>query len=336
MKRFPINKGIVKEIIDSGDPCLIAPIFSERSKVKFHYKAFLITNKGRGEEIGHSNKDQPFELILSKGFSLQAWEIAIRTMKIGEKSLFFCDSEYSKPYLELESIVRSSRFGRTRCCAGDENQDFVIELLKYEGCCFEFELTLLSVEGSGSFKKNLYEMDVLEQFNEARDKNELGKEKFKNSKFLESKKLYREALGIFESLSCNQVICDLEDEILKVSDLGNDIKKTLSLDNITRFRNKSRLNYAICCLKTTDYKETIEMCNRIIKEEPGNVKAIFLRGKAHLLIGRDLEDSEQDLDYVEKCLPGLEEIQTLRNLLKEKKSQQLQNEHKMFGNIFHE
>jgi hypothetical protein len=55
----------------------------------FHYRACLSSNETVLDDSRKIGKDgRPFELLIGKKFSLEMWEEAIQTMRVGEVALF--------------------------------------------------------------------------------------------------------------------------------------------------------------------------------------------------------------------------------------------------------
>lgn len=52
-----------------------------------------------------------------------------------------------------------------------------------------------------------------------------------------------------------------------------------------------RLNISQAYLKTKQYSEVIENCNKVLKDDEKNVKALYRRGSAHLF-GQDFEKAK--------------------------------------------
>jgi hypothetical protein len=163
IKNHPISitpdGGIMKQLMQSGDPCALPPGYVKGSKAVFHYRVHTIPYQEKQEAgnwfkhglalarlnqteeedpmetdgscehvhrchdgkkeccadghhehhqktidpnrrtlIGDSRKwdHQPFELRIGRGFSVQAMELAVQTMRIGERARFFCLPRYAE------------------------------------------------------------------------------------------------------------------------------------------------------------------------------------------------------------------------------------------------
>jgi hypothetical protein len=76
-----------------------------KGKTEVHHPENIDTSKR--VKIGDSRRwdRQPFELKLNRGFSVQAFELAIKTMRIGETSKFFCLSQYAEVFFILSLLI---------------------------------------------------------------------------------------------------------------------------------------------------------------------------------------------------------------------------------------
>ncbi|KAJ3317013.1 hypothetical protein HDU76_001415 [Blyttiomyces sp. JEL0837] len=65
-------------------------------------------------------------------------------------------------------------------------------------------------------------------------------------------------------------------------------------DVVKNLMQVTRLNYAACKMKLGDYTTVVTQCGEVLKTDPTNVKALFRRGQAYRLLGRDLDLAQAD------------------------------------------
>jgi tetratricopeptide (TPR) repeat protein len=81
-----------------------------------------------------------------------------------------------------------------------------------------------------------------------------------------------------------------------------------------KMKRRSRLlcllNRAASNLKLSKWQEVIDDCSEVLAAQPKNVKALFRRAKAYLLMGR-LDEAEEDIYRAQEVAPGNEELGSL-------------------------
>ncbi|KAI8344206.1 hypothetical protein BC941DRAFT_365431, partial [Chlamydoabsidia padenii] len=83
------DQGISKEVIEPGNG--VKPL--AKDCVKVHYEGFLLDT---GNKFDSSyERHTPFEFILGEGKVISGWEIAVKTMQVGETSKVICSSQYA-------------------------------------------------------------------------------------------------------------------------------------------------------------------------------------------------------------------------------------------------
>mmetsp|Transcript_29519 Transcript_29519/g.91798 ORF Transcript_29519/g.91798 Transcript_29519/m.91798 type:complete len:558 (+) Transcript_29519:93-1766(+) len=78
----------------------------------------------------------------------------------------------------------------------------------------------------------------------------------------------------------------------------------------TELRRIANLNRAMCMLKFGNFKLAKELCSKVLKEDPGNPKALFRRGKAMLAL-KEYTEAIEDLERLIEVEPGSGEGKTL-------------------------
>ncbi|XP_048413570.2 aryl-hydrocarbon-interacting protein-like 1 isoform X2 [Stegostoma tigrinum] len=95
------------------------------------------------------------------------------------------------------------------------------------------------------------------------------------------------------------------------------------------------LNYCQCLLKMEEYYEVLEQTTDILNNHPGNIKAYFLRGKAHAEVWNKAEataDFEKVLEYDSGMTKAVrKELQILDSRMRDKEEE----EKLQFKRMFH-
>merc|ERR1711994_198984 len=130
-----------------------------------------------------------------------------------------------------------------------------------------YNIDLLSFEN----EKSSWDMDVKEKLASMVKKKKKGNTLFGMRKYSKACDFYSKALGVF-----------LESD-LKKDDLADEDKKEIKKNQVS-----CHSNTALCKLKSKDFAECIESCNKALELDADNVKAIFRRGQAHAYNGSNV------------------------------------------------
>ncbi len=95
----------------------------------------------------------------------------------------------------------------------------------------------------------------------------------------------------------------------------------------------SYLNMAACNLKLSEWKEAIQNCDHVIKEEKNNVKALFRRGQAYISLDQ-WQDAQRDLDTILEIEPENKEAKREIARLKRKRIEQDKKDRRVYARIF--
>eukprot|EP01137_Pigoraptor_chileana_P013947 Opistho-2@68029 len=96
------DSGIKKKVLREGTGQL--PVCAKGAKAVIHYVAYR--DDGTKVDSSYEMRLGPFELRMGKEFCIKAWEPAVKSMRIGEKAVFNCTSEYSSGYPQLAQVLR--------------------------------------------------------------------------------------------------------------------------------------------------------------------------------------------------------------------------------------
>ena len=299
------------------------------------------------------NEDKPFELRIGYSFSVQAMEICIKTMKIGEKSRFLCMPEYCQGFVQLETVMRQEKLNTalrlqgkptvnmSGCCAHATPE--MLELSKgldlAQGMPLEFEFELIEVMMPDSFVQEPWEMETSARYLEIPKAKFEGGELYKNKDWKAALDKYERCIALIESLNNSGVTLDLKKE--RMDKLKGKIDKSVIPDDniivlevLENLDMVCRLNYAACKLKLGDFNSVIIQCSHVLKSDARNVKALFRRGQAYFEIGRDLDLAEKDFDQIESIIVDeaqKKELAMQRARLAVKLNAHAKKEREMFG-----
>lgn len=79
----------------------------------------------------------------------------------------------------------------------------------------------------------------------------------------------------------------------------------------------ANLNIAMCCLKTHEYKQAIDTCNRALELEQKNEKGLFRLAQAYFGLG-EFSDAIKYFNQVLEVNPNNRDASNLINLSKQK------------------
>merc|ERR1712228_656653 len=148
----------------------------------------------------------------------------------------------------------------------------------------------------------------------------MGKKKgntlFGMRKYSKACDFYSKALGVF-----------LESD-LKKDDLADEDKK-----EIKKNQASCHSNTALCKLKSKDFAECIESCNKALELDADNVKAIFRRGQAHAYNGSNV-NALNDLKAAQKLNPDDKQIAKMVLVIKKRVKKQKQAEKDLYKGMF--
>lgn len=277
-ERITADGGIWKIILEHGDPTKLFPKFSMPGvRVKFQYRCFSMPFRpSSGSDatgpiksgtailnMSEPNKNrilvgesrEPLEIELNRGFQVTGMELALKTMRLGERATFYCQPLYAEGYIQMEAILRLK--GCRSGCVGCHHEHNLKndDLTRLMGCPLEFELHLVDVLPPY--------IDDLQRLKSNADEN------YRSGKFREARDLYQLCL---EQVGATEVSSN--------PDLS--------------FEQKLRLNLAACHLKLKDYTKCIQYCSDVLAHHPDNQKALFRRAQASIYIA-DYETARQDL-----------------------------------------
>jgi len=172
----------------------------------------------------------------------------------------------------------------------------------------QYEVELLEFDK----EKGSWEMNAQEKFEVAQKKKEEGNQLFSKNKYRRAIKKYEKATQLFEY---EEGLKDTEKETAK------------------KLKLTCHLNTAACHLKMTNYKEALDACNKALKIEGSNMKALYRRGIANMEM-LEFEYAKNDFERALDVEPNNPEVKKEMLKLKRKIQEQDKKDKKFYGSIF--
>ncbi|KNE54810.1 hypothetical protein AMAG_00761 [Allomyces macrogynus ATCC 38327] len=264
--------------------------------------------------------EEPFELRIGRKFMFPALETAVCTMRPGETSRFLLAPEYTDGFIQLESLLRkeraaadAQRAGRPApaaaahtCCMGlAVDAEKHADLYSTQGTPLEIEVILLDVQTQDQYERKVWEMSIVERYNEAPTHRARGTALVRStpSDWSAARDAYRRSLELLEAVAQAPNVADARRERAHRGEpIDGPQARAPPIEHEDQVSSTwldesllaVRLNYALCSLKLSEYDAAAKQCTEILTSAPNHPKALFRRGLAHLRRGRDLELAERD------------------------------------------
>ena len=205
------EKPIQKKILHAGHQSVD---LTNGTKVTFHFQTRLCNEDNT--VLDDSRKwDKPMELIIGKKFKLEAWEMCLETMNVGEVASFTVKRRYTCEYPTVAKTLRET-FGhlgkkaekvhKGHMCGmmamqmeGGLGFDDLNQLMK-DPQELEFVIELLTVENPDEYKKESWQMDADEKLTSVPQLKAEGNNLYGKKQFKEASDKYADAIGRLEQL----------------------------------------------------------------------------------------------------------------------------------------
>ncbi|KAK9711591.1 hypothetical protein K7432_007725 [Basidiobolus ranarum] len=321
MEQVTPDGGVVKLLLIAGSP-LTDPSWPVGTKATIHFSVHALDRRQpiNWKELEKDNTEgvknrkdhvltrkfvrdtkldlggKTYDLRIGKQFAVKGMELAVASMKLGERSKFWMTPQYCTGYGQLESLIRTEEDRELyQDQAKKENGEYQIhagcshgfthrvqDLNDLVNCPLEFEIELLNVQYPGEFTKEVWEMNALEKIQEAPKLKEQGTLYYKQKEYKQAADFYFRAISMLDSMPI--YIMNPEEVDVQL------VKKLLIL---------CRLNLAACELKMNNYDSVVYHCSQVIKEDKNNLKGRFRRGVAYLHQG-ELDLAEIDFEFLQE------------------------------------
>eukprot|EP00039_Didymoeca_costata_P005647 m.83335 g.83335 ORF g.83335 m.83335 type:complete len:250 (-) comp12916_c0_seq3:302-1051(-) len=248
-------------------------------------------------------------------------------MTVGETVLFTLDKKESAGYAQLATVLRRQHrqehsHSHSHSCALGAHEDDA-DLHRVTESNLEYEVELVKVEEAGEFDASAWELSVDEKLQAIPVLRTTGNELFQAEKFSAAGEKYKLALSYLESL----------ETIHELDERDDDYMDSLILEASTQ-SIPLLLNLAACQLKDGQFQGAIDASTMVLKKEPNNIKALFRRGKAHLLIRRNTEEALADLKRANELSPNDKNIKRALQDCLEQTNQQNKKDSEKFRGMF--
>lgn len=268
---------------------------------------------------------KPMELVLGKNFKFEVWETVVQMMALNEVANFTVDKSLVSGYPFLSKTLREAGKPkdqrRPHCCGvmmqneGTGYED-LNQLIK-EPCDLVFRIELLKVEAPEDYQKESWQMNEEEKLKAIPSLHSEGNSLFNNKNYKAASEKYALALGMLEQL-------------MLVEKPGAEEWLALEKQKVPLL-----LNFSQCKLYEKDYYTVIEHCSSVLKSDPGNVKALFRRAKAHMGAWNPQEAREDFMRVMELDRSLLATVQKeLKQLEEMEKKQDEDDRSKLKGKMF--
>ncbi|XP_059370332.1 aryl-hydrocarbon-interacting protein-like 1 [Carassius carassius] len=273
-------EGIKKRILHGGTG--EKPKFITGTKVKFHFRTQLCNDERT--VIDDSKKaGMPMEVVIGNLFKLDVWETLLMSMHIGEVAEFWCDVIHTGMYPIVAKSLRRIAVGKDPVdwhihTCGMANMfayhslgyDDLDELQK-EPQPLYFVMELLKVQQPSEYDRESWALNDDERLKAVPVLHGQGNKLFKQGRYEDATLKYKEAVMCIKNVQTKEKAW--EAPWLRLEKMAN----TLTL------------NYCQCLLHMEEYYEVIEHTTDIINQHPGEMKAFYLRGKAHMEVWNEAE-----------------------------------------------
>ncbi|KAK7791858.1 hypothetical protein R5R35_000906 [Gryllus longicercus] len=315
------NPLITKTVLNAGTK---NAEFSKGTKVYFHFQTRACDDNGT--VIDDSRKmGKPMELVLGKKFRFEVWETIVQMMAVKEVAKFKVDKSLVSGYpfvsKTLRDVGKPENQRQHHCCGLTLQNEGIgyadLNQLIKEPCDLEFIIELVSVISPEEYEKESWQMSEEEKLSAVPLLREQGNNLYRDKNYAAAAAKYAQAIGMLEQLMLSEKPGDEEWKAL------DQMKVPLLL------------NFSQCKLLEKDYYAVIEHCNTVLKSDPGNVKALFRRAKAHVGAWNP-QEAQDDFDEALKLNPSLnavikKEMKALEELRKQKNEE---DKAKLKGKMF--
>ncbi|ONK60180.1 uncharacterized protein A4U43_C08F15240 [Asparagus officinalis] len=181
-----------------------------------------------------------------------------------------------------------------------------INVPAYSTLVYEVELVDFTKE------KELWEMSNHEKIGAAENAKQMGNDLYKIGKFSRAAKKYDKAVSYINE---NGSFEDGDDKLVRT------------------LRVSCWLNHAACSLKLKDFKETIQLCSKVLDIEFCNLKALYRRGQAYMAAGH-LDLAKLDIQKALEVDPQNREVKSLELSLRKEQRESSKRDAKLYANMF--
>ncbi|XP_014069893.2 aryl-hydrocarbon-interacting protein-like 1 [Salmo salar] len=288
-------EGIKKTILYGGTAEM--PRFITGTKVTFHFRTQLCDDD-RTVIDDSKVAGVPMEVVIGNMFKLEIWETLLTSMRIGEVAEFWCDVTHTGLYPLVAKSLRRIAEGKDPVdwhihSCGMANM-FAYHTLGYDDLDqlqkepqpLYFVLELVKVQQPSEYDRESWALNDEERLKAVPLLHGQGNKLYKQGRYQDATNKYKEAIVCIKNIQHKEKAW--EAPWLKLEKMGNMLT----------------LNYCQCLLRMEEYYEVIEHTSDIINQHPGEMKAFYVRGKAHIEVWNEAE-ARADFERVLDLDPGM-------------------------------
>ncbi|XP_038830337.1 aryl-hydrocarbon-interacting protein-like 1 isoform X4 [Salvelinus namaycush] len=264
-------EGIKKTILYGGTAEM--PRFITGTKVTFHFRTQLCDDD-RTVIDDSKVAGVPMEVVIGNMFKLEIWETLLTSMRIGEVAEFWCDVTHTGLYPLVAKSLR-------RIAEGKDPVDWHIHSC---GMANMFAYHTLGYDDLDQLQKEPQPLYFVLELVKVQQPSEYDRESW--------------ALNDEERLKAVPLLHGQGNKLYKLGryqDATNKYKEAIVC--IKNIQHK-------CLLRMEEYYEVIEHTSDIINQHPGEMKAFYVRGKAHIEVWNEAE-ARADFERVLDLDPGM-------------------------------
>ncbi|XP_075450525.1 aryl-hydrocarbon-interacting protein-like 1 [Ascaphus truei] len=296
-------------------------------KVTFHFRTLKCD--GEGTVIDDSKTiGTPMEIVIGNMFKLEVWEVLLTSMRIGEVAEFWCDVIHTGMYPLVSKSLRCIAEGKDPTdwhmhTCGLANM-FAYHTLGYEDLDelqkepqpLTFVIELLKVETPSMYKRETWALSNEEKLKAVPILHGEGNRLFKLGRFEDATNKYREAVICLKNIQTKEKPWEVP--WMKLEKMINTLV----------------LNYCQCLLRMEEYYEVLEHTTDMIQHHPGQLKAYFIRAKAHAEVWNEAE-AKADFEKVLELDPTMSQVVKKELRMLESRMQEKEEEDKLkYKNLF--
>ncbi|KAL7748852.1 Aryl-hydrocarbon-interacting protein-like 1 [Sorochytrium milnesiophthora] len=343
----------------------------------------LIADTRRDDGDAH-----PFELRTGRQFMFAALETAVTHMRIGETARFLLEPDKCEGFIRLEGLMREERARRNAkaqgaptppprnhsCCggmAGSADAEANADLYATYGVPLELEVTLVDVLQPHEFERQVWEMSVVERWNEAVERREegacvmagaAGAAEAATDKYTAARRVFERCYVLAESVWMSSLAQDLRRDAVKASSSSSQESNSqgnvklqklqdesqLTVPLLTQLMVSARSNLCLVYLKLSEYALVVQHASLLLTTAASGAtstpvthpatrcKTLYRRAVAYTHLGW-LDKAEKDLlACIEtQCMTRTDdEWSSAWKRLQTRFAQTAQKERAMFGGMF--
>ena len=140
--RFHEHAGCAMKLVDDGGVCIQEIRAGSGTRVPrdgdfvyIHYRAFVLGDDRPFDDSRSSEQrnGKPFGFMLGKGEVIQGWEVALRTMTVGQVAMVYVRNaySYSADGIRLKGLLPFTALNHKRAVPEDVDVRFELELLEF-------------------------------------------------------------------------------------------------------------------------------------------------------------------------------------------------------------